>query len=427
MRYLIAIVLSFVLVVNAYGFQIQKGRLTNGLRYVIARTTDVPIVSMTVMVRAGSVFDEKGKYGEAKVLATTLENCDTAHLKSKKLRFLFDKYGIISSVSVSKGYITISAVCLKENMDKMFYLVGEILKSRFDKKNFSIVKRQVIDRLKMLKNDKDYLAIHAAFEGLIAQSEYSHTSIGTLDGLKSITRGDVKGFFKKYFSSGNMVVALAGGLSDTDQLKIKLEKTFSSVKNTSGLKRFKDVSFRSGLNITNIVKPATKQSYIYFAFPSFDYPSKKYYASLILANILGGKLNSFLTKDIRTKHGYAYSIFAFNYRLPKRSVFVIGLQTQNRFTLDAIKRVFEDIGNFDGYITKKNITAAKEYLVGSMLIGLQTPQSISSRLAFGEMNGLGDEPWVFDKRMIRSITIADVRDAAKSIFGGSLSIGCCLV
>ncbi|AEA33737.1 M16 family metallopeptidase [Hippea maritima] len=423
MKSLITLFLVFIVAFNAYGVELNKGKLSNGLPYITVKTSNMPIISLVIKVKAGSFFDETNRFGQAKLVAASLESCDTRHLSSEKLRELFDKYGIDSYVSVSKGYITISATTLRDNMNKMFYLISEILKTRFDKKNFSIVKRETIDAYKSLQNNKDYLAIHSAFVNLIAQPEYSHSSIGTLNGLKGTTNRDAKRFFEKYFRANNMVLVLSGDVFGDLKLKKELSRWFSFIKPMDNKARFDEPVFRYGLHVSDIIKPQTRQSYIYFTFPSFDYPSKNFYAAEILAYILGGKLNAFITKDIRTKHGYAYSVFAFNYKLPKKSVFVIGLQTQNEFTLNAINRVLEDIKSYDKYISEDRLKMAKEYLIGSRLIGLQTPQSVASQIAQGYMLGVEEPIWVFDKKNIEKVSLQDLKFVARRLFSDTVSIG----
>ncbi len=283
------------------------------------------------------------------------------------------------------------------------------------------MKRNTINAIESLKNDKDYLAIHAAFVSLIKEKSYNHTSLGTVNGVKNVTRENVVEFFKKYFNASNMVVSVSGGFSIED-VEREIRFYFSSIKKGKEA-QFPQVEFNNGLHVRDIVKPNTKQSYIYFAFPGFEYGTKEYFASQLLAFILGGNLNSYLTKDIRTKHGYAYSVFSFVYRLPKKSVYVIGLQTQNKFTLNAIDEVFKDIKSFDSYITDENLKLSKDYMEGSIPIALQTPQSIAGALSDGYFLGISGLPWEFDVGQLKKVSLEELRKAAKVIFSNTVSIG----
>ncbi len=407
----------------SYSSNLIEGKLKNGLAYRIYLKSDLPVVAVNLKIKAGSVFDPEGRFGLAYVVAHSLENCNTPMLTAEKLRIAFDKYGIKGSVGVSKGFIDINFVGLSENIDRIFCIINEFLHSKFDKAGIDFVKREAVNSLLSLKNDKDYLAIHSAFVGLIEQPSINHTSIGEIEDVKRIERRDVLRFFNTYFKPNNMVISVSGGGFDP---QIVIDEMKFYFENRKGLRKpvFENPRFLKGLHVRNIVKPNTKQSYIYFAFPSFGCCSKEYYATIILAHILGGGLDSVLMKDIRTKHGYAYSAFAFNYELPKKGVFVVGLQTENRFTLSAIDRVFADIKDIDKFITAKRVKLAKDYFSGSIPVSLQNNQSIAVSLSNAYFNGIDELPWIHFEKSIDNITVEDVKKVASKIFNsGSLSIG----
>ncbi len=423
MRKLIFAVLFVILSLQlSHASNLIEGKLKNGLAYRIYLKSNLPIVGVNIKVKAGSVFDPKGKFGLAYVVGHSLENCDTPMLTAEKLREMFDKYGIESSVRVSKGFIDINFVGLSENLDRIFCIINEIMNSKFDEKGIDFVRRDALNSVYSLKNDKDYLSIHAAFVGLIKQKSINHTSIGEISTLQKIKRDDVVRFFKTYFKPNNMVISISGGGFDPKEAIEEIELYFSKLKEGKN-EEFEKPIFRKGLHISDIIKPQTKQSYIYFAFPSFGCCLKEYYATLILGRILGGGLDSVLMKDIRTKHGYAYSSFAFNYRLPKGGVFVIGLQTENKFTLKAIERVFTDIKGIDKFITPKSVALAKDYFSGSIPISLQRPEAIAAYLSDAYFKGINSLPWIHFEKKIKDISVDDVKSVAHKIFSGSVSIG----
>ncbi len=413
----------FILVMSVFSYSyagnFYVGQLPNGLHYRIYKTNDLPIISVDIKVKAGSYFDEK--FGEANVLANSLDSCATNKLTADEFRDMVDALGGRISSSASKQYIDIQAKFPLSKADRMFCLLSEMFKSKFDKKNFNFVKKENIDSIKSLQNDKDYLAIHAAFVNLLKQKSYSHTSLGTIKGVKSVTRRDAKTFFKRYFNTNNMVISVSGGKFKNREIANMIKNHFSFVKKGKRY-TFKPVVFNKGLFVKDIIRKQAKQSYVYMAFPAFSASDSRHYAAKILAFILGGNLDSVLAKDVRTKHGYAYSVFAINYQMNKGGIFVIGFQTQNIFTTDAIKRVFEDIKNIDGFITEKRVEDAKRYLIGRNEIALQSSLSVAGALSSAYMLNVNTLPWVHFRKKIESVSKEDVIRTAKKIFG-NISIG----
>ncbi len=416
--FFVAIFLAFSCV-SYSNSELYQGKLKNGLVYRIYESSQLPIISINIKIKAGSYFDKK--FGESSVLSNCLESCSKKNLDAERFREMVDMAGGKISVSSSKEYIDIDAKFPLSKAEKAFCLLSEMFKSDFDdKKNFQFSKREPYDYLKSLQNDKDYLAIHAAFVNLIKQQAYSHTSLGSFEGLKSIKNDDVREFFLKHVGANNAVLSVSGGIKDKKQIEKLIKRYFSSLRK-SDKSIYEPVKFFNKSHIENIVKH-TNQSYVYMAFRSFSDKDKRHYAAKILAFILGGNLNSILAKDVRTKHGYAYSVFAFNYGLTNGGMFVVGFQTQNKFTLKALNLVFEDIKNIDKFITKKRVDDAKRYLIGKNSISMQSSISVAHALSYGYM--LGDKvlPWEQFRKNIDMVTKDDVINVANSIFN-HVSVG----
>lgn len=419
MKRIVAVLTVFVMFcVSSSASTLYENTLDNGLRYRIYSAGTLPIISVNIKVKAGSYFDKK--FGEAAVLASSMDSCSTKDLASEQFRDMVDAAGGRIGVLASKEYIDISAKFPLSQYDRMFYLLSEMFRSRFDKKNFNFVKKNAVNRVESLKSDNDYLSLHAAFAGLIRQPEYYHTSLGRVKSIRSISVNDISVFFKNYFTTENMVISISGGQLKKDKIEHAIKRYFSFLKRGKSYD-FEPLAFKKGLFVKDIIKPV-KQSYIYLAFPSFSGTDRRYYAAKILSFIMGGNLSSVLAQDIRTKHGYSYSVFAFNYELNRGGVFVIGLQTQNRFTLDAVRRIFEDIKNIDGFITPKRIEDAKRYLIGKNEIALQNSSSMADSLSLAYMLNISKLPWVHFRKNIDAVKPDDVTGAAKYIFS-NVSIG----
>jgi len=406
---------------SAFAADYTQGELSNNLHYIIYKTAQLPIVSVNIKIKAGSYFDRIGKFGESYITAKALSECSTKHLSSDALKQKIDALGIEISTSSNKEFININAKSLSCNAEKMFYIISEMLHSKFDEKNLNFVKRDAINLIKSLQNDKDYLALHSSFTNLISQPEYYHTSVGLIKDIKKISKRDIESFYNRYFNAENMVVSVSGNGFKEKDIKHLLSRYFSFIKKGK-VYNFKKLEFKKGKFFEDRVKKV-QQSYIYISYPSFGVNDKRHYAADVLAFILGGNLNSVLSKNVRTKHGYAYSVFSFNYKLSRGGLFVVGLQTQNKFTVDAIKEVFFDIKNIKKYLTKDRIKGAKTYLIGSKTISLQSSLNIANSFSSIYMMNINSIPWKYYKREIENVSRKDVLLVADKIFKSGISIG----
>jgi hypothetical protein len=105
---------------------------------------------------------------------------------------------------------------------------------------------------------------------------------------------------------------------------------------------------------------------------------------LVVGNYIlgGGGFVSRLTREVREKRGYAYSVYS--YFSPQRSAgpFQIGLQTKGSQADDALKVVSETLGTFlkDGP-TEGELKAAKENLVNGFALRLDSNRKMLEQVA----------------------------------------------
>jgi|GEM_PF-2798758 len=423
MKKLFLLVIMFFVSSVAYAEtpHILKSQLSNGLRYLVYKSSSVPVVAVDIKIKAGSYFDPPYRFGLAKVTAQCLESCGTKDMSSDGMRKIIDKNGIKVSVRTSKEYTDIHAESISSQMKTLFYILSQMLKPRFNKSDFENVKREAIHDVRSLKNSYDYTAIHSSFINLIDGNNYSHSSVGNIKYIKKIAIKDVRSFYNRYYSANNIIISVAGGGFSISSADHYIKEYFSFLHKTDGVELGK-LKFNKVNRITSTVKNV-KQSYIYISFPSVGLMSRYIYDVKVMSFIFGGGLQSVLSEDIRKKRGYAYSVFSLNYSLKNGGVFVIGLQTQNKYTLKAIDAIFYDIANVEQFINNHRVELAKRFIIGSMPIGLQKSLSVAAKLSDMYTRNIDELPWIYDEKHIQDVNFQDVKFIAQKIFTGNISIG----
>lgn len=423
MKKLFLLVIMFFVSSVAYAEtpHILKSQLNNGLKYVIYKSSNVPVVAVDIKVKAGSYFDPPYRFGLAKVTAQCLESCGSESMNSDVMRKIIDKNGINISVRTSKEYADIHAESISNKMKTLFYILSQMLKPRFNQSDFENVKREAIDGVTSLKNNYDYIAIHSSFINLIDEKRYSHSSVGSIKDIKKITIKDAKSFYDEYYSANNMIISVAGGGFNISSVDRYIKKYFSFLHKTYGAK-LGELKFKNTNHVSSSIKNV-KQSYIYISFPSVGLMNRYRYDVKLMSFIIGGGLQSVLSEDIRKKRGYAYSVFSLNYSLTNGGIFVIGLQTQNKYTLKAINAIFSDIANIEQFINDHRLKLAKRFMIGSMPIGLQSALSVAGRLSDMYTYNIDELPWIYDEKHIEDVNFRDVKFIAQKIFAGNISVG----
>ncbi len=405
--------ISFILFqLNLFSQNIIFKKLSNGLRYCYYKA-DSDVSSVVVLVRAGSIFDPKGKFGLSHFLSSALKRCGTEKYSPSKLMDLLDKYGIEVFSSSGKDFLVIGMKFINKNKVQALDIFSQILfHPRFDFQEFESLKKEIIGDIRTLKNDNDYLAIHQGFVSLISSKQYSHSSIGEINDIKRISVLDLKSFYKKYFVANNMIFSFYGKFSKSEIMNL-----LNKVKQTS-LEKIKEPQLKFAKKGKKVIlTKKLKQSYIYILFPSFGLKDKEIYATKVLAFILGGSLIGILPEKIRKEKGLAYSIFSTNYSMVHGGVFIIGLQTENRNCNKAIHTIIDVMRELKVKgISTKQVNLAKNYFSGNIYLRLQSSTQIALALAQGIYFNKKLPPWKYDERMYQKVTSAEINSVLKRIF-----------
>ena len=131
-------------------------------------------------------------------------------------------------------------------------------------------------------------------------------TLGTEDGIKAMTRGQLTGYMRRHYAAGNTLVAAAGNLEHRTVVDL-VQKHFAD------LPAELPPPYASGVYAGGEYREERDldQVHIILGFPSVPFTDPDYYAALLLSTLLGGGMSSRLFQEIREKRGLVYSIYSF--------------------------------------------------------------------------------------------------------------------
>jgi zinc protease len=140
---------------------------------------------------------------------------------------------------------------------------------------------------------------------------------------------------------------------------------------------------------------------------------KDKYSLEVLEAVLSGQGGRLFT-ELRDQQSLAYSVAAINREAVNQGLFAFYMATspdKRKLAIDGIteqvKRVREEV------IPEEEIERAKNYLIGTYEVGIQTNSAQASAMAFNERYGLGYEEYLEYPQRIREVTAKGVQKAAK--------------
>src|SRR5262249_14049515 len=140
-----------------------------------------------------------------------------------------------------------------------------------------------------------------------------------------------------------------------------------------------------------------------------------YYAIQVMNYILGGGgFSSRAMDSIRNERGLAYSVYSFFAAEKSHGTFEFVMQTKNETATEAIRIATDEMRRIrEQLVSDHELNDAKDYLIGSFPLRLDTNRKVASFLAQVEYFELGlDYPDRYPN-LIRSVTREDVLRVAR--------------
>ena len=392
---------------------IQQAELDNGLRILLMEAHNVPMVSITLAMPAGSRFDAERKGGTATLLASMLTD-HTAKHPHEAWADLLDADAIQLSGSVGRDEMNISLTVLKDALQPGLNAFAEaLLHPGWSKKRFALKQQTALAAAQKGQEEPGVQAAEAAARLLFANHPYGHRSSGSLTSLKAIHLADLKQLYAAQIKPEGAVLAVSGDITMAE-LKPLLEKQLSSWKGKPE-RGVNDIAapeaIRNGKADVTLPTSQTQLQLLRLG-PSRSDP--EFFPIFVLNHLLGGGgFGSRLMEEVREKRGLVYGVYSYFSPLATNGPFVISLSTRADQADEAeavVRSVLAEMAA--GNITKQQLIESRENLTGSFA---QRMDSNRERVALIAMIGLYDLPLdylsVWTQR-INAVTLQQLREQA---------------
>ncbi|NQT03723.1 MAG: insulinase family protein [Planctomycetes bacterium] len=362
--------------------EVQQVTLANGMQLFLLEDHELPLISVSARIRAGSIYEPPDKIGLAAITGTVMRTGGTVSRTGDEIDEQLES--IAASVETGIGLNSGSAFVsvLEKDIDVGLAILADVLMNpafREDKIMLAMIQhRSSIAR----RNDNVGSIAAREFEKLIygPDSVYArHTEYATIG---SISRDDLVAFHKKFFGPNNMMLGIWGDF-DTDIIIRKIEKAFEGWgKVDMELPNIPPVKYEFSQTVNVIRKDDVNQSNIYLGHIGGLRSNPDYFALILMNRILGSGFTSRLFKNVRSREGLAYSVFGIysaNYDFP--GLFYVGCQTKSEATVKAIRAMTEEVRKMtESEVTDEELALAKDSYLNSFVFNFDTKGEIVGRL-----------------------------------------------
>jgi predicted Zn-dependent peptidase len=402
------------------GGVIRRTTLPSGLRVISEQVPGQRSATIGVWVGVGSRDESPALHGCSHFLEHLLFK-GTPERSALEISIALDAVGGEFNAFTAKEYTCFHARVLDEDLPLAVDVLGDMITSSLITEEDVDAERDVIlDEIAMHDDDPDDVA-HNLFSSLAwGDSPLGRPIAGTAASIESMTRDQIRRFYRRHYRPERMVISVAGNVDHAKVVRL-VRSAFSRRDFLDGTAE--PVAQRQTLMPRKVgtgIAEATRhfeQVNVVLGVQGLTRSDPRRFALGVLNAALGGGTSSRLFQEVREKRGLAYSVFSFASQHVDAGLVGVSvgcLPNKLEQVLDVVRAELAKIAQ-DG-IDLEELTRGKGQLKGGLVLGLEDSASRMTRLGKSEL--VDDELLSIDEVLARidGVTLDDVRLLAAELF-----------
>jgi len=398
---------------------VSEYRLNNGLTVLYKNIPDTGVVTTNITYKVGARDEGRGYTGLAHMLEHMLfkpTKSDIARKIDSGAMQFEREIGVILNATTWKDRTTYYFSYPKEYFLRALQIEAERMHDVvITDKEFQPERANVLSEFDMHFGDP-YFALSVEMVCSAYHSHpYGHETIGFREDIERYTVEMLQEFYKKYYDPQNATLMVIGDIQENEALD-EVAKVFSSLSTLGSLKRTLSVAEpkQEGLRRVYIERPSQSQI-VTFGVKHAGFPSKDWYITGLLSEILAGGPESILYKRIVDK-GLASKVEMMVEPTSEENLALLFVTLSKKTTHAEIEKiVFQAIKE----ITPKNIALLYKKVQQKVRTDEIIGRSSSLRIAMELTEYVAASAWekFFDTEMMLSeITAKDIAHEAHKLF-----------
>lgn len=368
-------------------YTVHKQKLGNSLPLLSINGFDSEAVTIMLLVRAGSINDEKPYLGAAHFLEHIFFKGTKNYPTSMKLAMATELLGGVSNAFTSYEYTGFYLKVPTKNFSKAIELFADVIfNPNFVVEDIEKERGVIAEEIKMYEDLPQNIISDEFNLRLFQDSPLGQNIAGTLSSIKKIDLETLIKFRLKNYRAENMLLVISGDI-DKNLMVEQAQKYFGKVHlNTNKVKgKVVESPTKVKSKYFHIIKK-TEQAHLVIGGVGLKRNSLSEYPFQLGMTILANGFGSKLFQELRERYGIAYYVRGgmASYSETGKYVIKAGVSTNKvelgvRTIINAIKDVTE------GKFTNKELLRAKNYYLTSIIESLETGEDKAGWFGLGTL------------------------------------------
>ncbi|WP_337189319.1 pitrilysin family protein [Phenylobacterium sp.] len=284
--------------------------LPNGLRVIVARSSDLPLVTAELTVKVGAWADPPGLSGAASMMAGML----TEGTKTRSAQQIARQIESLGASLASGGGLEASSVtlgALPDTLPRALAIMADVARNpAFAAEELERQRDQALDGLRVALGDPGSVAGLASAPLVFAGTPFGHVAQGTPGSLPRLKPADLAALHATWFRPDNAILVLTGDIDPETGFRLAREAFGGWVRPRAGLPPTPDIRPQAPPRAVGLDLPGSGQASVNVLKPSIARADPDYYPALVTTSLLGGGYSARLNQEIRIKRGLSYGASA---------------------------------------------------------------------------------------------------------------------
>ena len=395
----------------------QKVKLPNGLTLYLMEQKEVPLISVSAVLPAGTIY-ESGKPSLAAVTADALM-FGAGKRSKQEIEESLDFVGATVNTWADKETANLQASFAKKDSDLVLGIIHDMLVNpQFNAEEWQKLQSRLLAQYDQAKESPKNV-IGSYYDNFVYGSHlYSRSTQGTKEGLKSIDASDIRAFYQQNYQPGASAIAIVGDFKAAD-MKKKIQSLFKDWKGKGDASRLQTAQLpqQDKARVLLVNKADARETTFYIGGPGVARNNPDWVAIQVVNTILGGRFTSWLNDELRVNSGLTYGARSFFDSYRQGGAFVISTFTKNESTEETIDLALKTYNRLqEKGIDAETLESAKNYVKGQFPPRYETAGSLANLLTNMYWYGF-DESFINTfQQKVGNLDVASANAIAKKYF-----------
>lgn len=356
---------------------VEVSVLSNGLTIATETMPLIESVALGIWVKAGSRNEAHNRHGIAHFLEHMAFK-GTENRSAWQIAADIENVGGEINAATSVETTSYYARVLRNDLPLAIDILADILtSSKFDEDELEREKNVIMQEIGAAYDTPDDIVFDRFSETSYLNQQIGRSILGTQETVQSFTPDDLRTYINEQYSADRMVVVAAGAVDHASFVR-EVESRLGDFRATTQAAAPVKASYVGG---DYREERDLMDAQVLIGFEGRAYHVRDFYASQLLATVLGGGMSSRLFQQVREKRGLCYSVYAFHWGFSDTGLFGIHAATGRENLEELVPVVLNELYQASTDINIQEVDRARAQYRAGLLMSQESAASRAGQIA----------------------------------------------